>query len=1240
MKGSGERIFKRGVAWREKWSGGVGECWRRPAARATPCRIFSSHHRSFSGTLHPVMAALETATFIIKLISPLLVLGAKHGLAAFSSGHTASPDADPAGGHSNAVAHATGGMLHSVGEVMTHFATGIAHETFGKWLEDREDITTRTENEQLSRFVGAVLAGLVARSAKEGQFERDRADLEALAKTLPEAWPRFVSAHAEGEAPLDGQKFITAITQQLQSENPQGCASAQVFESFFIWMANPREMESAWPGQKKVPAAIFRLHGRKIFSLLAADMPQRLGEVLPAALTSADPLCARAWRKTVLRFHARLSTDLATLLDRSQANSAALERVERLLREWSAFFETHSTELQDILGDLQGSFRQIETLIAGFAEKLASQEAVLAGIEATGADAHAHLLAQEKMISELPEKISQLLPTTPEERLERMERKLESLPDAPPWDLSGYARALQDHCLLIPLATTSGSEGIEHLTLRTVFVPPSLRLFPLRDPRDIELPAEAREAAMRGEIEHLPRDVQPNARRFAELHREQPRVLALTAIMAPTDRGHVVLGEAGLGKTSLVRHLALEWADAAAARPGGDPALPVPLYIELKSYAAATGEQLIHSLLGYLQNSLDSIFHLPEQECMRRLTDGRAFLILDALDEVTHPRIVASIRRQACRLLEKGARILLTSRTSGFERSEWPHDAAWKRWLLQEFEEPERQQFLAKVAPLIWIAEAERTRRVAELETRFTRHPELARLARNPLLLTLILRLHRGGRLGDSRTAIYKEASEWLLDRWEKLHHPEDEKAHVDDYLPFTRLSRRLIARKLARRIYEQNLSARLGENLFPLSFLQDVIRDVMDPRGIDPEKAELYAERLPDLLRKRHSLLCWAGGENFAFIHRTFLEFFLAEAWREDADLKKLNSQEFKTCLLQASDPGRPPRWRDERYASAIPFHFGLLDFTRLRDRLPVLPHLGDSEHSGEAILFAASCYEEVQEKDLFTNFCFEEAQQEKTQARGKDPALGFASDLQHRLTGLAQSPWAEKGGAFEEAERKRECCRRAVRLLARVFGDTQHGHAWLWVNVESPRLHDAVRAEIIAQLGLLLGKNENLRVLLVQMITPAGEQGRMDSIMTYRTPGAPGQQDAGTRRESQIIIGQAIRTLGQVWGREPFLRPLLERIVGDPNEESWNRCHAIGTLAQVFGRDEELRALLARIAGSRRQSYWVRNYIVETSLNVWGLQEWLRELLEKIAGHDEEDIFMQEQALKILVHRSGRAE
>ncbi|MEQ1842802.1 MAG: hypothetical protein ABL994_20570, partial [Verrucomicrobiales bacterium] len=117
--------------------------------------------------------------------------------------------------------------------------------------------------------------------------------------------------------------------------------------------------------------------------------------------------------------------------------------------------------------------------------------------------------------------------------------KIESLPDVPSFDLDAYARVLQRHCLRIPLTDDFGSHGMEQFTLRSVFVHPSVRLFPLREPKDIELPADVREAALRGEIDHLPPDQREKAERYLKLHREQPSLPALSVMLAGSIAGNI-----------------------------------------------------------------------------------------------------------------------------------------------------------------------------------------------------------------------------------------------------------------------------------------------------------------------------------------------------------------------------------------------------------------------------------------------------------------------------------------------------------------------------------------------------------------------------------------------------------------------------------------------------------------------------------------------------------------------------
>ena len=619
--------------------------------------------------------------------------------------------------------------------------------------------------------------------------------------------------------------------------------------------------------------------------------------------------------------------------------------------------------------------------------------------------------------------------------LSQQGEKLDDLRDSPGFDLTSYAKKLLAHCELMPLSDRGGTDTRDRISLSSVFVPPSVRAVDLVDPDALDNDAEIAAAIERDLLDDLPASKRAKAEKLQALRREQPLRGAADVLGDPAQRGVIVLGDAGVGKTSLVRHLAIEWAQAYLNPSPDQPLPPIPLLIELRRFATESAKEAGFQLLDYLHECELSIERLDRGWCRYYLASGAAVLILDGLDEVSDHPLRSAIANGATRLLRQGAQVLVTSRRVGFISEQWPRDVfspsgtnpligleqGWHRYLLQEFDEPQRAHFIQKTHALLYPNEAQRQEKTLTFQTRIDRYPAIDRLTRNPLLLTLATLLHRTGALGDNRVDLYAAAADMLLDTWELVRTEDTVASPGHNLPPLLKDTKVRIVRRLARKIVESPDSQHLGENLFPITLLQEAVKEVIDPTGSDPAKAEAYADLMPKLLRERHSLLCWAGEDQYSFIHRSFLEFFAAQAWAKDMDLAGLAPEQIENRFLLGPKPETAPRWREERFQNILPLYYGQLPDDRAAARLPLLWKLRHEAAPGEVTLFAASCFIEVSAREVHPE---------------------FALKLKERLFAQAEADWSDgfewRVGFADFDER----CRRAVRALVQLWGTTQEVH------------------------------------------------------------------------------------------------------------------------------------------------------------------------------------------------------
>jgi CHAT domain len=270
--------------------------------------------------------------------------------------------------------------------------------------------------------------------------------------------------------------------------------------------------------------------------------------------------------------------------------------------------------------------------------------------------------------------------------------------------------------------------------------------------------------------------------------RERERHLTVLEALAQQPR-LVLLGAPGSGKSTAVhfvaRCLALAQIDdqqrwlgrLGAEWPHGSL---IPVYVILREFAAWIIERrpaIERGDAGLLWAFLATRHGAALAACLRRLAhEGRVLLLLDGLDEVgadTSGRPLAQVHETIAVLaggLGAGSRALVTCRVLDYPLRRL---GGWQEDSIQPLSPELQAEFIQ-----LWYAELDRLKRplddsAARLQERLTRAvregADLARLARNPLLLTMMALVHSyKGRLPETRVRLYEECIEFLLERWRR----------------------------------------------------------------------------------------------------------------------------------------------------------------------------------------------------------------------------------------------------------------------------------------------------------------------------------------------------------------------------------------------------------------------------------------------------------------------------------------
>ena len=260
-------------------------------------------------------------------------------------------------------------------------------------------------------------------------------------------------------------------------------------------------------------------------------------------------------------------------------------------------------------------------------------------------------------------------------------------------------------------------------------------------------------------------------------------------------------------------------------------------------------------------------FDLNIQTFRDALTLGRIAVLFDGIDEIAD----GSKRLEFVRRIEEFAAlfplcsILATARLAGYRSAELDGEL-FRHYHLSEFSDEQVRHYVDQ-----WFRQMD----LYDLRTAFMRESESVKDIRaNPLMLSLMCILYRArGAIPRDRRDIYGRCADLLFHRWDPWRHieqPEEMPKNGDR-----------IIQAIALWFYDHQVTQEgVGERVI-IKIISDYLVDAI---GIDVGPARRRAEDFLLFCTGRAWLLAFLGrnvrGERlFGFTHRTFFEYFAAEA-------------------------------------------------------------------------------------------------------------------------------------------------------------------------------------------------------------------------------------------------------------------------------------------------------------------------------------------------------------------------
>jgi HEAT repeat protein len=434
-------------------------------------------------------------------------------------------------------------------------------------------------------------------------------------------------------------------------------------------------------------------------------------------------------------------------------------------------------------------------------------------------------------------------------------------------------------------------------------------------------------------------------KRYVRLEATKPKVQLLRLYDVLTSRRVVILGDPGSGKTTLTRYLTLAMASNDYSRTGRVVEGLLPVLVRVANYGRALQKDPTLHLVDYICHELTSDFGpVLKQE----LEYGQCLVMLDGLDEVVEvgqrQRVAESIEDMVATYGKN--RFLVTSRPIGYQSVQLAAD--FRHVALRPLTEKEQEQFVrlwhkeirtrgaGKAEGVGWFEEPEAL--IKALETK----PSVAKLASNPLLLTIIVLMYwRGTKLPDRRVDIYASATETLIENWPLRQRGID--------LDLEQVKSILAPVALA--VLSSSVSVVITErNLVPL--LLEIVQEV---HGGTRAAAQAICDNMLRDLSEHSGIFLERGRDEYdypvyGFLHQTFGEYLAAVALAELWNVGELKLSDYvhkarwrEVILLLAGVIGTQGRAVASRFVSEILALSSPFAEILHRDLLLVLECLGD---------------------------------------------------------------------------------------------------------------------------------------------------------------------------------------------------------------------------------------------------------------------------------------------------------
>ena len=781
------------------------------------------------------------------------------------------------------------------------------------------------------------------------------------------------------------------------------------------------------------------------------------------------------------------------------------------------------------------------------------------------------------------------------QNLQQIQEHTEALAGPPKdFDLQKYRETIEERYATLNLDSINASvyDYRERLKVWQIFVPQNVREYREYLPQAYELPLEIRQRMVAaGELDG---ELEAEAlERYRQAYREQPIRSVLELREDANTRYCVILGDPGSGKSTLLQAIALEWAKMPFSRAVREP---LPLLVELRMYDRDRESGDCKNFLEFIHQGPNWTQHLNQNRLHEKLKKGEAIALFDGLDEVFDPQRRETIINQIHDFTQEypDVRVLVTSRPIGYKAKRL-QDAEFRHFLLQDLDEAQIEDFVRRWHELTYTQESEKTR-IRERLLRSLRHSKAIReLAGNPLLLTLMAILNRSQELPRDRARLYERASELLLYQWDVERKLEDERIK-DIQIDYT--DKQAMLRRVAS--FMQAGEKGLAGNIIRREDLEAILRGYLKERDIPNSHG--VARVILEQLRSRNFILCYVGANGYAFVHRTFLEYFCATELVE-----RFNRRGTEGGLslddLQAEVYGK--RWRDESWHEVLRLIASLVNVQFVGEAIETLMAADGEEEDFTNLFLAAECLVE---------------------AKNRSEIVETENRLKERLQALvAYDPPYFYEFDYSEVQRVEEIRMEAVGAIAVTWQEQDTTKDWLKDRAQYDN-DGKVRYAAVAAIAQSWKDNPNTlpwlqkraqnddNWLVRHVAVKAIVQNWKNNLDTL-----PWLQERALHDNDAFVRQEAVKAIAQNWKDAPNTLPWLQERA--QNDDDWSvRGVAVKAIAQDWKDNPDTLSWLQERALHDNDAL-VRQEAVKAIAQGWKDDPDILPWLQERALHDDDE-------------------